>query len=153
MIKQNVDFGGGLERIAAAAINSPDVFKISLLWPIIEKLEELSGKKYDKYVEEMRVIADHLRGAMFLDSFSDSYKDNFTYKGKRALFDYLEQLSEDLGEDIELDTVALCCEYSEYENLKELQGNYSDIETMEDLENKTQVIRIEDSEAFIIQSY
>lgn len=63
---QNVDFGGGLERIAAAAIDSPDVFKISLLWPIIEKLQELSGKTYDDYTEDMRVIADHLRGAMFL---------------------------------------------------------------------------------------
>ncbi len=64
--KQNVDYGGGLERIAAAAIDSPDVFKISLLWPIIEKLEQLSGKKYDSHTNAMRVIADHLRGATFL---------------------------------------------------------------------------------------
>lgn len=64
--KPNVDFGGGLERIAAAAIGNPDVFKISLLWPIIEKLEELSGKKYDAHTDAMRVIADHLRGAIFL---------------------------------------------------------------------------------------
>ncbi|HET7060062.1 MAG TPA: alanine--tRNA ligase [Candidatus Saccharimonadales bacterium] len=64
--KKNVDFGGGLERIAAAAINNPDVFKISLLWPIVEKLESLSGKKYDQYAQSMRVIADHLRAATFL---------------------------------------------------------------------------------------
>ena len=64
--KQNVDFGGGLERIAAARINSPDVFKISVLWPIVEKLEKLSNKKYEDKTEDMRVIADHLRGAMFL---------------------------------------------------------------------------------------
>ncbi len=64
--KKNVDFGGGLERIAAAAIDSPDVFRISLLWPIIEKLEQLSGKKYDDHTVSMRVIADHLRGATFL---------------------------------------------------------------------------------------
>ncbi|MBI3494513.1 alanine--tRNA ligase [Candidatus Saccharibacteria bacterium] len=64
--KKNVDFGGGLERIAAAAIDSPDVFKISLLWPIVEKLEQLSSKKYDENLESMRVIADHLRGATFL---------------------------------------------------------------------------------------
>lgn len=64
--KKNVDFGGGLERIAAAAIDSPDVFKISLLWPIIEKLEQLSSKKYDEHTVSMRVIADHLRGATFL---------------------------------------------------------------------------------------
>lgn len=64
--KRNVDYGGGLERIAAAAIDSPDVFKISLLWPIVEKLEQLSGKKYDVHTNAMRVIADHLRGATFL---------------------------------------------------------------------------------------
>ncbi|HEX6257987.1 MAG TPA: alanine--tRNA ligase [Candidatus Saccharimonadales bacterium] len=64
--KKNVDFGGGLERIAAAAINSPDVYKISILWPIVEKLEQLSGKKYESHTNAMRVIADHLRGASFL---------------------------------------------------------------------------------------
>lgn len=64
--KQNVDFGGGLERIAAASLNDPDVFKISLLHPIIEKLEAISGKSYDSYTGSMRVIADHLRAATFL---------------------------------------------------------------------------------------
>ena len=66
LAKQNVDFGGGLERIAAAAIDSPDIFKISILWPIIEKLQNLSGKKYESYTQSMRVIADHLRAATFL---------------------------------------------------------------------------------------
>ena len=64
--KKNVDFGGGLERITAASINSFDVFKISLLKPIIDKLEEISGKSYDNNTDEMRIIADHLRGAYLL---------------------------------------------------------------------------------------
>lgn len=64
--KKNVDFGGGLERIAAAKINNPDVFQISLMKPIIEKLEEISGKNYDENKISMRVIADHLRSATFL---------------------------------------------------------------------------------------
>ena len=64
--KKNVDFGGGLERIAAAAIGSFDVFKISLMKPIIDKLEEISGKSYDTNTDEMRVIADHIRGAYLL---------------------------------------------------------------------------------------
>lgn len=63
---KNVDFGGGLERITAASINSFDVFKISLLAPIITKLEELSHKKYENNTDEMRIIADHLRGAYLL---------------------------------------------------------------------------------------
>ena len=64
--KKNVDFGGGLERISAAAIGSFDVFKISLMRPIIEKLEEISGKAYDNNTDEMRVITDHIRGAYLL---------------------------------------------------------------------------------------
>ena len=64
--RKNVDFGGGLERIAAAAIDSPDVFQISLLQPIIKKLESLSGKEYATHTASMRVIADHLRAAVFL---------------------------------------------------------------------------------------
>ena len=64
--QKNVDFGGGLERIAAAKLNTPDVFKNSLFLPIIEKLETLSGKKYESNLVSMRVIADHLRAAVFL---------------------------------------------------------------------------------------
>ena len=64
--RRNVDYGGGLERIAAAAIDSPDVFRISLLRPIVERLEELSGRNYEDETLAMRVIADHLRGATFL---------------------------------------------------------------------------------------
>lgn len=62
----NIDHGSGLERIAAAAINDPDVFKISVLWPIVEKLEKISGKTYDTHTNSMRIIADHLRAAVFL---------------------------------------------------------------------------------------
>ncbi len=64
--KPNIDHGSGLERIAAASIDNPDVFKISLMWPIIQKLEEISSKKYESHTESMRVIADHLRAATFL---------------------------------------------------------------------------------------
>jgi len=75
--KRNVDYGGGLERIAAASIDNADVFKISLLLPIIEKLESISGKKYDSYTNDMRIIADHLRGAVFLavDGITPSNKE------------------------------------------------------------------------------
>ena len=64
--KPNIDHGSGLERIAAAKLGNPDVFRISLMWPIIEKLQLLSGKNYESHTESMRVIADHLRAATFL---------------------------------------------------------------------------------------
>lgn len=66
--KKNVDFGGGLERIAAAAIGSFDVFKTSLMKPIIDKLEEISGKSYENNTDEMRIISDHIRGAYLLSA-------------------------------------------------------------------------------------
>lgn len=63
---QNVDFGAGLERIAAAKLDTEDMFRISVIWPIIETLQSLSSKRYEDSTESMRVIADHLRAATFL---------------------------------------------------------------------------------------
>ena len=65
---KNIDFGGGLERIAAAAIDSFDVFETSLLKPLITKIEEISHKQYIDYTADMRIIADHLRGAYLLSA-------------------------------------------------------------------------------------
>ncbi len=75
--KPNIDQGSGLERIAAAVLNDPDVFKISLMWPIITKLEAISSKTYDSNTNAMRVIADHLRAATFLavDGIAPSNKE------------------------------------------------------------------------------
>lgn len=64
--QKNIDHGSGLERIAAAKLNDPDVFKISVMWPIIERLQVASGKSYESHTESMRVIADHLRAATFM---------------------------------------------------------------------------------------
>jgi hypothetical protein len=94
----------------------------------------------------------------FCDSFSDSYKNNFSYEGKRALYDYLEDYEDSVDEKVELDPIALCCEYTEYKNIKELVIDYPDVETMEDVEYQTFVIPIYDNdgrktERFIIQSY
>ncbi len=64
--QKNVDFGGGLERILAAAHHDPDVFKIDLLFPIIEAIEKISARKYVENTSAMRIIADHLKGAVVL---------------------------------------------------------------------------------------
>ena len=89
----------------------------------------------------------------FMDRFRDMGRgDQFSYDGLSALYDYLVDLEEQCDMEIELDVIALCCEYTEYENLEELQRDYSDIENMEDLENHTTVIKV-DSDSFIIQQY
>jgi len=67
--QQNVDFGGGFERILAAANQNGDIFKTDLFVPIIKKLEELSGKSYDadnETCQAMRVIADHVKASVML---------------------------------------------------------------------------------------
>jgi len=66
--KGNIDFGGGLERILAAKNGDPDIFKTDLFMPIINKIEEISGKKYGESagIYDMRVITDHLKAATFL---------------------------------------------------------------------------------------
>lgn len=89
----------------------------------------------------------------FCDSFSEQYKNNFSYQGKRALYDYLTDYEEATGQEIELDPIAFCCEYSEYENLDELKKNYNNVETLDDLKEQTTVIEIEGSDSFIIQDY
>lgn len=66
----------------------------------------------------------------FCDSFSESRRDSFSYNGKKALFDYLEQYEEDTGEEIELDIIALCCEYSEYLTAFDAATNYFSFEGM-----------------------
>lgn len=64
---QNVDFGGGLERLVAAVNNDPDVFKIDMFSSLISAIEKSSGKKYEGiYMSPMRVVADHLRAATFM---------------------------------------------------------------------------------------
>jgi alanyl-tRNA synthetase len=64
---KNVDFGGGLERLAAAINNDPDVFKTDLYASIIKEIEASSDKKYaGEDTVHMRVIADHLKAAVFL---------------------------------------------------------------------------------------
>lgn len=83
--------------------------------------------------------------------------NNFSYEGKKALFEYLEGLEDEMGKPVELDVIALCCEYTEYESLAEFQKDYSkDYESIEDIEDETTVIRlgeIDGKEAFIIQQF
>jgi len=61
----------------------------------------------------------------FSDAFRDMGRgDSFSYDGLNALYDYLEQLEEDTGEEIELDVIALDCKYSEYDSALEVAEEY-----------------------------
>ena len=61
----------------------------------------------------------------FTEAFKDyGRSDNFSYEGLKALFDYLEDLESDIGEQIELDVVAICCDFSEYDSAREAAEHY-----------------------------
>lgn len=65
--QQNVDTGMGVERTAAVLQGKDDNYKTELFATLIKQIEEISGKKYqDENKESMRIIADHLRAAVFL---------------------------------------------------------------------------------------
>ena len=85
----------------------------------------------------------------FCDAFIDSqYQENFTYDGKRALFDYLEQYEQDTGEEIELDICAICCDYSE-DPLSEVLENYS-LEDLDELRDRTMVVDFDEASGLVI---
>jgi hypothetical protein len=91
----------------------------------------------------------------FEDRFNKMGRGNqFSYDGKIALFEYLEDLEDQFGEPIKFDCIALCCEYTEFENLAEYNDAYSqDFEDIDEVGNETVVIRIDNSDSFIIQQY
>ena len=73
------------------------------------------------------MIVQTINENQFIDAFRtwDTYKDAFSYEGLKALYEELEQVSECMDSNqVELDVVAICCDYTEYKNFKELQSDY-----------------------------
>ncbi len=66
--QKNVDTGMGMERTLAVLNGRENIYETDLFLPIIEKIAELSGKKYEDYKKEFRVIADHIKASVFLAS-------------------------------------------------------------------------------------
>ncbi len=99
LTNQNIDFGGGLERMVAAVNDDPDIFNIDVFSGVKKELEQLSGQKYLDGEEDMlgmRVIMDHLRAATFLigDGAYPSNKDQgyFTRRLIRRAVRYGSQI-------------------------------------------------------------
>ena len=94
----------------------------------------------------------------FVNAFYPNYENHFSYEGKVALYEYLTQLEEDTGFEMELDVIALCCDFAEYEDFTEFLGDYEDyakdhnIKNTEDLQEHTQVIEFTSAESSRIKS-
>jgi hypothetical protein len=103
-------------------------------------------------------MKDTINKDQFINWFrsNEQYKNNFSYEGLSALFDYLEEMEESTGEELEFDPVALCCEFEEYDTFEEFQEEYNGevlYPTLDDLEDYTTVIRVGHTGSFIIQQF
>jgi hypothetical protein len=102
-----------------------------------------------------RTITEH----EFIDGFKGSYADSFTYEGKKALFEYFEQMEEDTGFDMEFDPIAIHCEYTEYDDFTEFLEEYEDyakehnIKEIDDIAEHTQLIYVTSLEASSVKSF
>ena len=88
----------------------------------------------------------------FREAFRTCGRDEqFSDEGLEVLFDYLEQYEEDTGEELELDVVALCCDYYE-DTVESIAANYSiDLTECEDEEEQAEAVRayLDDNGAFV----
>jgi len=86
----------------------------------------------------------------FHDQFQAIRPDNFSYEGLKALFEYLEDYEDSCDEEIELDVIALCCDYSE-DDVGDVLESY-ELDSIEDLRDNTMVIEI-NSDTIIYQQF
>ena len=89
----------------------------------------------------------------FVDAFKKMRPSNFSDEGLIALYDHLENFEEDTDTEIELDVIAFCCDYSEWDNLEEYKKSYSSINSIDDIQSVTSYISIPNTERFITQNH
>ena len=97
------------------------------------------------------MLYQEINQADFISAFKSIRPDNFSYEGLKALYGYFEELGED--QNIEFDVIAICCDFTEYNNLAEFNRDYGkNFDDVEEIFDLTQVIMI-DNEKFIIQNF
>tara|TARA_R100000655_G_scaffold77417_2_gene116596 strand:+ start:228 stop:524 length:297 start_codon:yes stop_codon:yes gene_type:complete len=89
----------------------------------------------------------------FCNWFEKNRPNNFSYEGRKALYEMLTNYEEHTGEEIEFDPIAFCCEYIEYEDMEEFWLDYdrSDYPDEESIMDATFYWAFGDS--FIIQQF
>lgn len=97
------------------------------------------------------ISTQHAADILFADEYASWHKN---YAACLALAEYLENLSEDAGNDIELDKVTLRCGFSLYESIEEFNDKCGEqCLKIEDVRKLTTVITIQGSDAFIAQEF
>ena len=100
-------------------------------------------------------MKEYVTESTFIDAFkqNDDRKNQFSYEGLTALYEYFEEYEDSTGEELEFDMIGICCEYTEYDSLKENNDDYSKkCEEIDEIADYTALIKIDD-ERFIIQQY
>ena len=89
--------------------------------------------------------------AMFKNEFKSIRPDNFSYDGLSALYEWFTDLEEQTGEPMELDVIAICCDFNE-EPLADVLENYG-LESLEELHENTIVVAELDNGNVIYQAF
>ena len=126
--RKNVDTGMGLERVQAVLEGVDDNYKSSIWTNIIKKIEDVSNKNYVGNEKSMRIIADHMRTAVFISADYASIKPSNTDQGYilrrliRRAIRHAKKLEIDINSDFEsVIALAIIDEYKKY--YKELEEN------------------------------
>lgn len=93
----------------------------------------------------------------FIDAFREIRPENFSYSGLKALYDYLTELEDDIGEPIELDVIAICCDFSEMD-LDNVRAQYDIeaddiVEASNELSEHTMVVVVTDNDTVVFQDF
>ena len=127
--KKNVDTGMGVERTTAILEGVNDNYESSIWKDVIELISKISGVKYEDNKKSMRIIADHLRTAVFISADPASIKPSNTDQGYilrrliRRAIRHAKTLNIDINSDWEQEIAKLLLDkYKSY--YKELVDNY-----------------------------
>ncbi len=95
-------------------------------------------------------MKDTLNEWQFVDQFKKIRPNQFSREALFVLFDFFEEIDPDM----EFDPIAICCDFQEFDNFNDFKSDWgSDIETIEELQNNTTVLKIPESDKFVIQQF
>lgn len=87
----------------------------------------------------------------FVDRFKAIRPGNFSYEGLSALFDFLEELERDIGEDMEFDPIAICCDFGEYAE-DEIRQEFDHVDGITEAEDLDEMAEILNEETIVIEA-
>jgi hypothetical protein len=88
----------------------------------------------------------------FHNAFNSMRPNNFTYEALDAIYDYIYEVASMTGDTYKLDFIALCCDWCEYASFEDLQKDYCNIDTLEELDDKTLVLGL-DNGGLVLQTF